>query len=179
MTILKFLKNIFTRSKKLESSSIKISSSFEELEKITRSIFSPVNIKKDDSLRNNSFTTPSGKDEISVNRLDYTTPDFIKKLGKLISNPEHNRSYYGVAVIDVGEIYECKSDIVYSPTEIKFTDTVVQNPFHSDIKIGFEKEVGKPLPMNFAYKVEQMVNRSRFYKDHHPHEAEWLDGDLK
>lgn len=151
---------------------------FSESEKITRTIFSPMNIRKDGSLRNNSFTTPANKDEVSVNRLDYTTPNFIKKISKLISNPDKDRSYYGISVINVREIYESDSDIVYSPNNIIIDKNKIENKFHSDIKIGFIKESGRQLPMKYAYKVEQMVNKARFYEDNNPSSEFWDSGNL-
>lgn len=187
MKILKCLRNILGLSNKLvpnNNSDLKsevnldISNDFDDSEKITRTIFSPMNIKNDDSLRNNSFTTPAKKDEVSVNRLDYTTPNFIKKISKFISNPDNGRGYYGLGVIDVKEIYESNSDIVYSPNEVTIDEVTIENKFHSDIKIGFVKEVGKPLPMKYAYKVEQMVQKARFYKDNNPNSETWDSGDL-
>ncbi|ALU75171.1 hypothetical protein AUW17_07805 [Tenacibaculum dicentrarchi] len=157
---------------------IDIPNDFSELEKITRTIFSPMNVKKDDSLRNNAFTTPANLDEVSVNRLNYTTPNFIKKISKFISNPDKGRSYLGIAVIDVKEIYESDSDIVYTPNEITIDETTLENKFHSDIKIGFVKEAGNQLPMKYVYKVEQMVQKSRFYKDNNPDSESWESGDL-
>ncbi len=151
---------------------------FSNTEKITRSIFSPINVKKDDTLRNNAFTTPPNKDEVSVNRLNYTTPNFIKKISKFISNPQAGRNYYGIGVIDVKEIYESNSDIVYTPNKVTINKITIDNKFHSDIKIGFVKEVGKPLPMKYAYKVEQMVQKARFYKDKNPNSNYWESGSL-
>lgn len=187
MQILKCLRNILGLSKKVDLNNdsnsntevkIDIPNDFLDSEKITRTIFSPMNIKKDDSLRNNSFTTPANKDEVSVNRLNYTTPNFIKKISKFISNPEKGRGYYGIGVIDVKEIYESDSDIVYSPNEVTVDEITIENKFHSDIKIGFVKEAGNPLPMKYAYKVEQMVQKARFYKDNNPSSETWESDDL-
>lgn len=187
MKILKYLQKILGLSNKDVSNndsssnnevSIDIPDNFSESEKITRTIFSPMNVKKDDSLRNNSFTTPAGLDEVSVNRLNYSTPNFIKKLSKFISNPDKERGYYGIAVIDVKEIYESDSNIIYSPNEITIDDITIENKFHSDIKIGFVKKTGNPLPMKFTYKVEQMVQKARFYKDDNPDIESWKNDDL-
>lgn len=187
MKILKSLQRILGLSNRLVSSEIINSNSsevidipndFSDSEKITRTIFSPLNVNKNDALRNNSFTTPAGDDEVSVNRLNYTTPNFVKQISKFISNPENNRDYYGIAVIDVKEIYESDSDIVYTPTEVTVNEIMMENKFHSDIKIGFVKIAGEPLPPNFSYKVEQMVKKARFYKDDNPNSDSWESGDL-
>jgi len=181
MKILKCLRSIlglFNRSDSNKEPIIVIPNDFSNLEKITRTIFSPINVKKDESLRNNSFTTPANLDEVSVNRLNYSTPNFIKKISKFISNPDKGRSYLGIAVINVKEIYESDSDIVYTPNEITIDEITLENKFHSDIKIGFIKEAGNPLPMKYVYKVEKMVQKSRFYRDNNPNSESWESGDL-
>lgn len=178
MKILKFLRNILGLSNNRIIKKVTIPINFSETEKISRTIFSPMNMKNDDSLRNNSFTTPARLDEVSVNRLDYTTSNFIKKVSKFISNPSSGRTYYGLAIIDVEEIYSSDSDIVYTPNEIKINNVIMKNKFHSDIKIGFVKEAGKPLPMKYAFKVEQMVKKARFYKDENPNSDTWNGEDL-
>ncbi|QOD59427.1 hypothetical protein H9I45_08575 [Polaribacter haliotis] len=173
------MQNILGLSNKKDvTQEIRIPNDFSESEKISRTIFSPMNIKSDESLRNNSFTTPAGLDEVSVNRLDYSTPNFIKKISKFIANPDSGRSYFGIAIIDVKEISDSDSDIVYTPNEIEINDVRLENKFHSDIKIGFVKEAGKPLPMKFAYKVEQMVTKARFYKDNDSNSETWNGDDL-
>lgn len=155
-----------------------LSYSFDDGEKISRSIFSPINLKKDATLRNNAFTTPPEKDEVSVNRLSHSTPDFIKKISQLISKPEDNRNYCGLAILLVREIYECKSEIVYSPMEIKTNLENIFNKFHSDIKIGYIKEKGNPLPAEFSYKIDKLIETARFYLDKNPNSDVWDSGDL-
>ena len=56
-------------------------------EKIVRSIFSPINLNKNQTLKFNAFRPPANSDEISVNRLNYTTPSFCKALSKKMANP--------------------------------------------------------------------------------------------
>ena len=152
---------------------------FGEKEKISRTIFSPINIKKNNTLKNNVFTTPSGKDEVSVNRLTYTTPDFVKKISKLIEKPENDRKYYGFAILNVHEIYECDSKIVYSPNYIQTINKKIENKYHSDIKIGYIKEKGKPLPPEFSFKIDQMTSKARLYIDDDPGSDSWKGKDLK
>ncbi len=178
MKIFKCLRNILAQSNTIDLQKSNIPTEFSIEEKISRTIFSPMNVKKDDTLRNNSFTTPSDLDEVSVSRLDFTTPDLIKKIGKFISNPDSGRSYFGVAIIDVGQIYESDSQIVYSPTTMEINNKTMENIFHSDIKIGYVKQAGNPLPMKYAYKVEQMVQKARFYKDSDVNSDSWKGDDL-
>lgn len=170
------LLNLFRRKKGEDNNSIP--PDFQETEKISRTIFSPINLKANLKLKNNAFTTPAGMDEVSVNRLDFTTSHFIKKISKMIASPEADRSYYGIAILDVGDIYKCNSSIVYSPNFIQEKSEKVENPYHSDIKIGFVKEQGKPLPAEFNYKVDSMVKLARFYHDKNPESEHWESGDL-
>lgn len=176
----RLLSSLFNKKedKKEDEIVITISSSFDLDEKISRSIFSPINIKKDNTLRNNSFTTPSGIDEVSVNRLSHTTSHFIKNISKKISNPEEGRNYTGLAIIDVKEIQEADSQIHYTPTTIQLPTEIIDNPFHSDIKIGYVKEFGNPLPAEFSYKVDLMVQKARFYFDDKPEIEQWEGADL-
>jgi hypothetical protein len=176
----RLLSSLFNKNKLVneDKTDLTISASFDLGEKISRSIFSPINIKKDNSLRNNSFTTPAGIDEVSVNRLNYTSSHFIKKISKKISNPNEDRNYCGVAIIDVKEIHESESEIHYTPNKIELPSETIDNPFHSDIKIGFVKEFGKPLPVEFSYKVDLMVGKARFYLDDNPDSENWEGVDL-
>ena len=69
-------------------------------ERIVRSIFTPKNISKSKgTILPNTFRTPGGKDELSVNRLDYTTADYCKNLSRKIEQPEYKKSYFGLAVL--------------------------------------------------------------------------------
>ena len=137
----RLLSSLFKKKDTIKEDEIdlSISSSFDLYEKISRTIFSPINLKKDNTLRNNSFTTPAGIDEVSVNRLNYTSSNFIKMISKKISNPDEGRNYFGMAIIDVIEIHESDSEIHYTPNKINLTTEIIDNPFHSDIKIGFVK----------------------------------------
>jgi hypothetical protein len=176
--MLKKLKNWLT-SLKLFNKETKVTLPFvfDNSEKIARSIFSPVNVTKTDELRANAFGSPPEIDEVSVNRLDYTTPSFCKKLSKKIEQPSHKRTYYGIAILKVNEIEDCDANIVYSPVNLPKDNNV--NPFHSDIKVGFRKKRGKELPAEFAFKVKKMAEISRFYKDPDPNTGEWTGAVLE
>lgn len=191
MRILKSLLKIFNqfRNKSDNTSDIdeelektKILEDFKDTDKIARTILTPFNFKKNKQhintkavLNKNAFETPPNLDEVSVNRLDYTDSNHLKKLGKIIDIPsDENRNYCGVAIIDVSEIKASDAQIVYSPLYISNENVVnFPNPFHSDIKIGCIKERGKPLDQEFAYKVSKMVEFCRYYPDPNPSEDEW------
>ncbi len=139
---------------------------FEENEKIVRSIFSPINInKKTNRLKSNAFKPPAGVDEISVNRLSYTSVHFCKKISKEIQNPTSNRTYFGLALLYKNEIDQCNCSVYYTPKE--------SNKYHSDIKIGYIPVAGVPLPSEYQYKITQLKNRSRFFVDPNPEAENW------
>lgn len=164
-----------------------ITQGFHDDEKIARTILSPFNFKKNkqkintkEVLNKNVFETPPDLDEVSVNRLDYTTSNHIKFLGKLIDIPsDDNRSYCGVAIINVSEIKLADASIVYSPLYISNENVEkFPNPFHSDIKIGFIKERGKALNAEFSYKISKMMELCRYYPDPNPEGDTWKGDDL-
>ena len=70
-SLLSFLR--LARKKELPKLPTEISNN----ERLSRAIFSPINLTASGSLKANSFKTPAGKDEVSVNRLDFTTPFFV------------------------------------------------------------------------------------------------------
>lgn len=139
---------------------------FEDSEKIVRSIFSPINITQDGQrLKANAFKSPSGIDEVSVNRLSFTTTDFCKAKSKKIQNPSGNRSYFGLALLYKEAIDLCNCDILYTPKG--------ENPYHADIKIGYVPQRGEPLPSEFQLKVKNLANKSRLFKDPNPFSDRW------
>ncbi|MBF6654764.1 hypothetical protein C3B48_03670 [Flavobacterium columnare] len=161
---------------------------FRDSDKIARTIFSPFNFKKNKqnlftkaTLNKSAFETPPELDEVSVNRLDYTTSDNLKYLSKLIDIPsDDNRNYCGIAIIDVSEIRTVNADIVYTPTYINNINIAnFPNPFHSDIKIGYVKERGVPLPQEFSYKANKMTEICRYYPDPNPSGDNWNGGVLE
>ena len=171
--MLKYLRNLFKSSKSnkvnLLSSEIAIT------EKIARSIFSPVNVTKSNTLRANAYKSPANIDEVSVNRLDYTTANFIKKLSKKIATPP-KREYFGFAILSKSDIIDCDADVVYSPI-LEPKENL--NIYHSDIKVGFIKEKGQELPAEINYKVSKLIEKSRFYIDPNPNTENWTGDDLK
>lgn len=160
---------------KKKSSSTKIPTHFNKDEKIIRSIFSPINIHKSKgTLLPNSFRTPPGKDEVSVNRLDYTSADFCKEIAKK-NETIGERDYFGFAVLLKTNIDEANCSIVYSPIEKSKKDI---NPFHSDIKIGYVPQRGEPLPSEYSKKINDLTAKARFYVDPNPNLIGWFGEDI-
>src|SRR5690554_6621147 len=138
-------------------------------EKIIRAVYSPINLHKNGKKVNNNFYKPkAGEDEISVNRLDYTTPIFLKKLAKIFDNPKERRNYFGFSLLKASEIEESDLRTVYSPLK-----EPIENPFHADIKIDYVVEKGVQLPAEISHKIKKITEKSRFYNDPNPDSKEW------
>ena len=171
----KMLKNLLNIFKFFKRSKVNLlPSEFADTEKIARSVFSPVNVTKSEKLRTNTFKSPANIDEVSINRLDYTNANHLKKLSKNIENPPR-RSYFGFAMLLKSEIYNCNAELKYSPI-LEPKDKI--NPFHSDIKVGYIKEKGKEFPAEINYKIDKLITACRFYKDPNPSTDNWTGKEL-
>ena len=143
-----------------------IPNEFSDFEKIVRSIFSPINISKNGlRIQPNAFWTPAEIDEVSVNRLSYTTINFCKDHSKKIQNPIFKRNYFGFALLYPNQIYGCNAKIVYTPGK--------NNKFHSDIKIGYIPQKGQALPSEFQKKIKDLAKRAKLFKDPNPDSKHW------
>lgn len=147
-----------------------ISSKFQPEEKILRIVFHPQNFTDGGKPKSNIFRSRKGEDEVSVIRYDYTNPDFCKNYGKKIQNPPKT-NFYGFALILVKEITKTGSEIIFTPRKKK--KSRFYNPYHADIKIGYVCTKGEPLPAEYQYKVDEMKEKARLYKDGNPKSECW------
>lgn len=134
-------------------------------EKAVRIIYSPKYVTKEEKIKSNAFGSPSGLDEVSVIRLKYSSADYCKSHGLKNQNFKFDRTFFGLAVIDASEIRNVNADIESSP--------LPENPAHADIKIGYVRQKGVPLPSEFKYKVDEMAKIARLYKDTDVNEKRW------
>lgn len=172
--MLQKLKNFLSSFKLSNSKEIIVPVEIEGKEKIIRAVYSPINLHNNGEKVNNNFYKPrAGEDEISVNRLDYTNPLFLKNLAKFFENPKERRTYFGFSLLNAFEIENIGFKTVYSPLK-----TPIVNPFHADIKIGFVVEKGKELPSEISYKIRKITEKSRFYIDPNPDLKDWKGKDL-
>jgi len=141
-------------------------------EKIARTIYSPMNLDKKNNLNTNAFKSPPVIDEVSVNRLNYTSASFLKKLGKYFQNND-DRIYYGFAILDASEIRSFTFDVFYSPK-----NEPVLNNYHSDIKTGYSRKRGEALPSELNDKIKELTKAARFYIDPSPKDKLWKGKDL-
>lgn len=160
---------------KIKNSTVVLPKDVAENEKLCRAIFSPINVDNKGNLKSNSFRTPPEKDEVSVNRLDYTNSNYCKSEAKKNENPHKDRNYYGFAIIQQIEILTVGCNTIYSPIAEPL-DSI--NPFHADIKIGYVPKKGEELPSRFRKKVDDMVKYARFYKDPEPNTNNWVGKEL-
>jgi len=180
--MLKRLKKYLKSLKFCNSSTELLPKLIENNEKIARSIFSPANFNKNGSINANTFKSPVGIDEVSVNRLSYTSADKCKQLSKRIEQPNNRRKYFGIAILNAIEIRDIDADIIYSPILVPLEE---RNIFHSDIIIGYIKqkvkvgEQGIPLPSEISYKIKELTKKARLYKDPSPNSNEWTGSVLE
>lgn len=150
-----------------------IPSEISDVEKITRFVFSPINVNPNTGkLKSNCFKPPSGYDEVSVNRLDFTSANFLKNIALKMHST--NRNYFGFGVINALDIRNSDSDIIYTPK----TESTDYNPYHSDIKIGYTVITGEELPAEISNKIQKLVKSTRLYKDNNPELTNWTGDEL-
>lgn len=138
---------------------IKIPKIINESEIIVRTIFSDLVKKDSGEVRPNAFSSyPKDADEVSVNRLTYTTVDFCKFWSKTINK----KGYCGLASIFAKSVFDIGATIVASPI---LPPNTPDNKYHADIKIGYKQELGKPLPQEFSQKIKHIAKQSKFHQD--------------
>lgn len=175
--MVKRLKNFLNLSAlfKKKKKAIYLPEKVDDVEKISRSIFSPINVNKSNQLKTNAFRSRKDEDEVSVNRLDYTTPNFCKAFSKKIEQPDNNRNYFGLAILSTEEIRNIDADVISSP--VKEPKELI-NPFHADLTVGYIVKKGEEIPAEISYKVKKITQTARFYKDPNPTDLNWTGNDL-
>jgi hypothetical protein len=142
----------------------------EEDEKLVRIIFSPFHIDKKNptKLAPNAFRPPSGIDEVSVNRLSYTTADACKQHGK--SMDSDNKSFFGLASIRYSAILEANAFARVSKLD--------NNPSHADIYFGVILQKGEPAPAEINFALKELVSKARYFPDPDRASNMWLGEDI-
>lgn len=180
MKILAFLKTLFCRyNKDIESfqeeveqevaSSFSLPSDISCEENIARYIFSPFNVNKNNDLKPSCLKPPTGCDEVSVNRFDYTNESFLKNLGLEMQKP--NKEFYGLAIFKAQSVIENDFDLVYTPIH----DV---NEFHSDIKIGYVVERDVELPAEINEKIRNIIKSTKLFKDTSTDTSTWIGDEI-
>jgi hypothetical protein len=146
-----------------------------EDEKLCRSIYSPKNVNKQGKLKANAFKPPCNTDEISVNRLNFTTANFCKALAKKGGDPDKDRNYFGFAIVFQKDVLSSDFRTAYSPITAP-PDMV--NYFHADIKIDYIAKKDEELPTRITKKIEDLISRAMIYKDPNSNSINWEGDDL-
>lgn len=177
MKIFRCLKNIFHQSKENQRISHNaddkkdIPREISDNENIARFIFSPINVNpKNDNLKPNCFKPPSGYDEVSVNRYDFTNENFLKKIALQMQAPK--KDFYGLAMVKASIIRENNFDVIYTPIEDS-------NPFHSDVKIGYTVEKDVELPAEISFQIKKILQNTILFKDTDGSTDDWTGVEIK
>jgi hypothetical protein len=137
---------------------------------LVRLIFSPFHIDKKNpsKLTPNAFRPPSGIDEVSVNRLSYTTADACKQHGKSIDSD--NKTFFGLASIRYTAVLEANAFARVSKLDA--------NPSHADIYFGVILQKGEPAPAEINLALKELAAKSRYFPDPNTESATWLGEDI-
>lgn len=140
-----------------------------ESEEIVRVLLSPIHINKIDEIKPYAFQPPANSEDISVNRLSYTSLNICKKQGLIMQN-ERNL-FWGLGIVSVKNIKQVGFDVAYSP--IQNHSQYADNLAHADIKIGYMKKEGEPLPIDITLKIKELIKLTRLEKDPNPNLELW------
>jgi hypothetical protein len=142
----------------------------EEDEKLVRIIFSPFHIDKKNptKLAPNAFRPPSGIDEVSVNRLSYTTADACKQHGKSMNSD--NKSFLGLASI--------RYSAILAANAFARVSKLVNNPSHADIYFGITLQKGEPAPAEINFALKELASKARYFPDPDRTSDTWLGEDI-
>jgi hypothetical protein len=141
-----------------------------EDEKLVRIIFSPFHIDKKNptKLAPNAFRPPSGIDEVSVNRLSFTTADVCKQHGKAMNSD--NKTFFGLASIRYSAVLEAKAFARVSKLE--------NNQAHADIYFGIVLQKGEPAPAEINLALKELAAKAKYFPDPNKEPNNWLGEDI-
>lgn len=139
-------------------------------EKVARAIFHPFHINKNNKIKSAAFKAPTGRADVSVNRLIALTANECKQKAKQIED-KPSKIYRGFAVIEAGKIRELGSDIIDSRSDPNYFG-------HADIIHDVILEKNKPAPPEFNFRLSKMANAAKAFIDPDPDECEWNGDNL-
>lgn len=138
-------------------------------EKLARAIFHPFHIKKN-KLKSAAFKAPSGRNDVSVNRLLALTSNQCKQKAKEIERKPH-KVFRGFAVISAGNVRELGSDVLDSRDPPNYFG-------HADIIHDIVLEKDQAAPPEFNHRLNKMAKAARFHSDADPDGDTWNGDDL-
>ena len=143
-------------------------------EKIVKVVFSPLNFTAKQQLKGNAFKCK--RDDLSVNRLDYTDLHLCKCLGlslekQALKKGMKNKGFVGVALLFTSEIRE-QASIVFKP--------VWGNKAHAEIVTGIvDEQAGEAQKAEYNLIAETLARKSRVFKDSDTKKRRWVDSNSK
>ncbi len=149
---------------------IVVPDNFKEDEKLVRIIFSPFHIDKKNptKITHIAFRSPSGIDEVSVNRLNFTTATFCKNQGQAMNSEA--KTFSGLASIRHAIVLDLGAYVRITKQET--------NPFHADIYYGIILQKGEPAPAELNLILKNLARKAYFYPDTHLNSNNWEGEDV-
>ena len=143
---------------------------FEKDEKLVRIIFSPFHLNKKDATKitHAAFRPPPEIDEVSVNRLNFTTATFCKQQGKAMNSA--TKTFCGLASI--------RHSVVLQEGVFVRTSPKTDNPFHADIFYGVVLQRGAPMPAEMSLILKRLAASAHFYLDMNKESEVWEGEDV-
>lgn len=150
-----------------------VPSEIKDEEKIVKVIFNPLNLNKKGDLKPNTFRCPN--DDLSVNRLNYTTLDLCKCQGidlekQATKEMASQKKFFGIALIFAKQIRSFSIRILYKP--------VFGNKAHAEIVTGVRGELGEAMSADYIYLTEMLANTSKVYKDSDTKKRKWVSSEV-
>ena len=130
-------------------------------ERLARALFCPYHMDNSGKIKKEAFKAPTGRRDVSVNRLRTLDPDACKARSKAIRNPG---AFKGFAVIVAEGVRKCGSDVVDS-RELYLG--------HADIVHPIALEKGVPAPPKFNQRLKQMAQLAKYFPDPDPDSDRW------
>jgi hypothetical protein len=141
----------------------------DENENIARVVFDPMHLLKDGKLKAYFFQPPKDRNDVSVNRFDYTDENFIK--GKLYNVSHSSNSFHGIAIFKAKIITAIKGlCIKHSPTKDDIS--------HADIIFSYEGERGREIPSFIKKEIERILPMIKLFKDNDLSTPKWVGDNI-
>jgi hypothetical protein len=141
-----------------------------EDEKLVRIVFSPFHVDKKNptKLTRNAFRPPPEIDEVSVNRLSFTTANDCKRNGKVMNSDI--KKFVGLASIKYTSIVESNAFARVSK--------LPNNLSHADIFFGFPLKRGEPLPLQMIPILDALTAKAAYFQDTNQDVDIWTGEDI-
>jgi len=156
-----------------------------EEEKIVKVVFTPLNMNSK-GIKANAYKIKT--DDLSVNRLEYTTLNYCKRQGirldkeskipKKGEKPFTAKNFHGIGLLFASEIKNF-AKILYKPVIWPPKDF---NKAHAEIQVGYSTETGagEVSSARYLYVTDELARMSRLYIDDDKHNKKmWVSDNAK